>query len=95
MRALTLTLLLLLPAIGGCRNSCQRVCVRMAKFAEQECGFTVTSDAISCCIEGQAGSGSSDDRATCRQFGGLSQIEDTWSCNDLEDYAPFDGSACN
>ena len=90
-----LPILLLLPLLHGCKNSCQQICTRMASYAEDECGMFVSPDEISCCISAQAGSNSAGDRATCRQYGSVEDIADTWTCNDLEDYGPFAGGECD
>ncbi|TNE84539.1 MAG: hypothetical protein EP330_29055 [Deltaproteobacteria bacterium] len=81
MRLLVLTLALL----GGCQNSCQQICSRMARFAE-DCGHTVPQAQIQACIDAQAGAASADDRATCREFGSLSDIEAEWTCDDVAVY---------
>lgn len=71
--------------LGGCQNSCQQVCSRMAKFAE-DCGHDVGGDQIQACIDGQAGTASAEDRQTCREFGSLSAIEEEWTCDDVGVY---------
>ncbi len=83
-------LLLFLPVavtlLGGCKNSCQQVCVRMAKYAESECNLVVPSDQLSTCIEQQDGAASKDHRETCRDFGDIDAIANEWSCAQLEVY---------
>ncbi|MFT4623403.1 MAG: hypothetical protein ACI8PZ_002059 [Myxococcota bacterium] len=73
-------------ALGGCRNSCQMICVRMAKVAEDDCGFTVPDDQLSACIERQKGGESKDDRAACREFGDIGSIRNEWTCDQLGEY---------
>ena len=43
---------MLLVLLGGCQNSCQQICGRMAKFAEG-CGHTVPQEQVQACIEAQ------------------------------------------
>ncbi|MCO4745713.1 MAG: hypothetical protein KC912_13050 [Proteobacteria bacterium] len=85
MRPLLIAGITILTLLSGCQNSCQQVCSRMAKFAE-DCGHTVPSDQVRACIEGQAGSASAEDRQTCRSFGSLSDIESEWTCDDVSVY---------
>ena len=82
MRLALLALTLALPA---CQNSCQAICGRMARFAE-DCGQTVPQDQVRACIDAQSGSASSEDRQTCRSFGSLSNIESEWTCDDIAVY---------
>ena len=89
MRLLTIVIVCALP-MAGCQNSCQALCVRMAKFAE-ECGYTVPDEQVDACIESQKGSASSEDRAVCREFGSLPAIEQEWTCDDVSIY--FDSPA--
>lgn len=86
MRWSVLAVLVCGLALGGCRNSCQLLCVRMAKVAEDECGFTVPDEQLTACIDAQAGSESKDDRATCREFGDVDAIKNEWSCEQLGAY---------
>lgn len=85
MRAVILAVLALPALASGCDNSCQQVCDRMAKYAE-ECGLPVSRDDISACKDAQAGKESRDDRAFCREFNGQKIIEEEWDCNDLRAY---------
>ncbi len=87
--------ILVLALLPGCKNSCQKICVRMAEFAEDECGMFVSPEEISCCMTAQSGSNSAGNRSTCREFGSSADIADTWTCNDLEDYGPFSGGECD
>ena len=79
---------ILLPTsrvVGGCHNSCQQICSKMRKYAE-ECGISVSQDELSACFERQAGSESKPDRPICREYGDLDTIKQEWSCEDVEDY---------
>ncbi len=55
----------------------------MAKFAEDTCGYTVTSDMISECKE-QQGEKTREERQDCRQVRPV--LEDEWDCEELEIY---------
>jgi hypothetical protein len=69
-------------ALGGCRNACQDICVRMANFAE-ECGFTVADAELDACIEDQA---EAEDLAVCRDYGSPQAIREEWTCADMGEY---------
>jgi hypothetical protein len=66
--------------LGACQTPCQRVCVRMADYAE-ECGFTVSDAEIDTCLDEQA---SAEDQGACRRAGAPQTIRNEWSCEDLE-----------
>ena len=85
MRALVPALFGIAVLASGCHNACQKTCKEMAEYAE-ECGFTVSDDALKDCYKGQAGSASREDRAVCREFSDGDTIRQEWSCEDLEDY---------
>lgn len=74
-----------LASLGGCRNACQDICVRMADYATEECGFTVSDAELGSCLDEQ-GQVSADDRKVCRDFGDSTTIRDEWSCEDLGEY---------
>jgi hypothetical protein len=80
---------------GGCHNSCQALCVRLANVVETDCGITVPAEDLAECIEQQAGSESRDDRKTCRTSNAKSEIRDEWTCEDMAYFigaaAPADG----
>ena len=71
--------------LAACQNSCQKICGRMADYAE-ECGVEISSDEIAACREAQAGAASREDRAICRESGDGATIRDEWSCDDVETY---------
>lgn len=75
---------LALPALGGCRNSCQDLCVRMADYAE-ECGFSVPDSELSTCLDDEAVS-TAEERRVCRDYGSSTLIRDEWTCEDLGAY---------
>lgn len=74
-----------LPALGGCRNACQDLCVRLADYATEDCGFTVSDAELSTCIDAEA-EASADERRVCRDFGSATTIRDEWTCEDLGVY---------
>lgn len=71
--------------LSSCNNSCQTLCVRLAKYAD-ECGYPVTQAELTACIDEQAGSESRDDRATCREFGDVETLRAQWTCDDMAIY---------
>lgn len=74
---------------AGCNNPCQRVCARMADYAE-ECGYDVSSSEIGDCISSQAGI-EKQDIEQCRDFGDAQSIRLEWTCDDLDAYWSTDG----
>lgn len=71
---------LALLALTACNTPCQRLCVRLADYAE-ECGYTVPDAELEACIDEQA---DADDQKACRQSGDPQTIRTEWSCDDLE-----------
>lgn len=71
--------------LASCDNSCQQICDRMARYAE-ECDIEVSKEDIQACKDAQAGSNSSEDRAACRENNSGSDIRDEWECSELRAY---------
>ena len=65
----------------GC-SPCKSLCDDMAKFAEDTCGYTITSDMVSECKEVQ-GEKTREERQDCRQVRPVLEEED---CEELEIY---------
>ena len=86
MRTLRAASFVMAAFIAGCDNSCQQICDRMAAYAENECGLTVTKEDIELCKDEQAGAASRDDRAVCRQFNSKKTIQAEWDCEELSAY---------
>jgi len=82
MRALAL--LLIVGGSMGCRNSCQRLCVRLHAYAE-ECGLDVDEDELVSCIEDED-SVDKDSRQLCGEHGSAEALRAAWSCEDLAVY---------
>lgn len=85
MRPTLAVLAVALLGLAGCHNSCQRLCTRMADYAD-ECGLEVTDDDLASCIDAQAGAASRDDRPACREYNDEDALREEWTCADLEDY---------
>ena len=71
---------------GGCRNSCQQLCIDMEAFAE-ECGYQFTDEMKRECMQNQ-GQKNGDEKSACNEAKPLLDAE--WTCEDLEVY--FDQS---
>ena len=71
--------------LAGCHNACQDICVEMARYAEDECGYTIPDADVDACIEAQKES-TPEDRQACRQNGNAGTIETEWGCDELENY---------
>lgn len=78
-------LLALVPLWAACNNACQRVCVNMAKYAE-ECGYVVTGAEFDQCLDEQAGAASREARGACRDYGSLATIRTQLTCDDVGIY---------
>ena len=75
--------LVALLGLLGC-NPCLDVCDEMAAFAEDECGFTVSSDDVSACKERAEIADPSDAaKDACVTSGELDEIREWWTCEDL------------
>ena len=72
----------LLLGMFGC-SPCKSLCDDMAKFAEDTCGYTVTSEMVSECKDVQ-GEKTREDRQDCRQVRPV--LEEEWDCEELEIY---------
>lgn len=83
MRVSTLPIVLTLLAIGsaGCSNSCEKLCVRLADYAE-ECGYTVLESELTECIDVQKVAPEEDIEA-CQDFNDPVTIRREWSCEDM------------
>ena len=66
----------------GC-SPCKSLCNDMAKFAEDSCGYTITSDMLAECKEEQ-GEKTREERQDCRQVRPV--LEEEWDCEELEIY---------
>jgi len=76
---------------AGCDNSCQQICDRMARYAE-DCDFEISREDIQACKDAQAGASSRDDRAICREFNSSNVIREEWDCDDIRAYLNDPGS---
>lgn len=79
-RVLPFASLALLTLVSACQTPCQRVCVRMADYAE-ECGFTVSDAELEVCLDEQA---DAPDQGACRRAGDPLTIRSEWTCDDLQ-----------
>ena len=84
MRLTLATLLLVLPLFSACDNSCQKVCTRMARYAE-ECGLAVSDGDVADCKEALSEEGP-EVRSFCRDFNSQAAIENDWTCDDVAFY---------
>ena len=75
----------------GC-SPCKSLCDDMAKFAEDTCGYTITSDMVSECKDEQ-GEKTREDRQDCRQVRPV--LEEEWDCEELEIYFSDNTSQSN
>jgi hypothetical protein len=71
--------------IQGCANPCQQICGRMASYAQEDCGYTVSDAELDACVDQQS-SPESETLSVCRDYGDLETIRRQWSCDDLDAY---------
>ena len=76
----------LMAGLVACKNPCQDICVEMARFAEDECGFSVPDEQLDTCLSEQKQIDSPQERAACRESGDAETIAAEWGCEELEDY---------
>ena len=69
-------------------SPCKELCSDMAKFAEDECGYTVTNEMMSECRT-QQGEKTREEKQDCRQA--APALEAEWNCDELSIY--FENSA--
>lgn len=81
----------LVCGVLGC-SPCKSLCDDMAKFAEDTCGYTITSDMVSECKEEQ-GEKTREERQDCRQVRPV--LEEEWDCEELEIYFSDNTSQSN
>jgi len=84
MRLALATTLLVLPLFAACNNPCQKVCTRMARYAE-DCGLRISDGDVADC-KANLSEESSDVRSFCREFNSTSAIESEWTCDDVAFY---------
>jgi hypothetical protein len=85
MRVATVTPLLALVLLSACDNSCQKICTRMARYAE-ECGFQVAEGDLADCKSEQGTPEARELRAVCRDYNARSTIQAEYSCDDVAFY---------
>ena len=68
---------------SGCRNACQRLCVRMRDYAVEDCGYTVDDSELDACIDEFE---KNDTNAVCREWGDAATVRNEWSCEDLAEF---------
>ncbi len=76
------SLSMIFATLLGC-SPCKSLCDDMAKFAEDTCGYTVTSNMVSEC-KTQQGEKTREERQDCRQVRPV--LEEEWDCEELEIY---------
>ena len=91
-RPLLLVAALAVPGfLAGCSNPCQQLCVEIATYAQQDCGFEVTSDQIEECQDDNSALTEARYRA-CVDQKDPQTLREWWTCEDLaenfQDAAP-------
>ena len=76
-----LVLALLVTATAGCSNSCEKLCVRLADYAE-ECGYSVLESELTECLDVQKAA-PEEDLGACQDFNDPVTIRREWSCEDM------------
>lgn len=71
----------LMAVAAGCSNPCQQVCLEMASYAE-ECGLTVSNDALSACRENYTDAGEEEIKQ-CQDWDGSADLREWWTCDDV------------
>lgn len=76
----------------GCRNSCQQICSRMADYATEDCGMSVSDGEIDACIQRMGDAPDRDDKKACRDFGDAEAIRTQWTCEEVARYWSSDAA---
>lgn len=84
MRLVLAASLLALPLVAACDNSCQKICNRMARYAE-DCGLRVGDGDVADC-KANLRDESREVRSFCRDFNSSSAISSDWTCDDVAFY---------
>ena len=67
----------------ACNNPCQDICGVMADYAEDECGLTVSSEAVSECVARQDKELTDEQRQSCVDARDADGLAEWWTCDDL------------
>ncbi len=90
-RVLCSSLLLLALPLGGCRNSCQQLCVDIADYALESCNLQFTDEEMDTCLSDFARSElERSDLESCEEA--APYLEEEWSCDDLREYFKASGA---
>lgn len=85
MRLALACILSALPLVVACNNPCQRICTRMADYAE-ECGLEVSASDLDACKANQATDEALELKPFCRDFNDRASIESEWTCDEVAFY---------
>lgn len=76
----------------GCRNPCQKLCLDIRDFAQDECGITVPEEQVQACLK--------DQRQVEREKAescmiAAPSLQEEWECDDVEVYFDAQSSSAN
>jgi hypothetical protein len=69
--------------MAGCRNPCQKLCLDIRDYAEDECGITVPEEQVKTCLKTQR-QVEREQARSCQDV--LPSLQDEWECDDIEVY---------
>ena len=80
----TIAVIVVLTALAGCRNPCQKLCDDMRDFAS-DCGYEVSKDEFKSCLDAQSSKNTErDKRQVCADT--RDALDAEWTCDDVSDY---------
>lgn len=78
-------LLVALPLMAGCKNSCQQLCVDIADYALESCNLQFSDEEMDACIADYSRSElDRSDLQSCEEA--APSLEEEWDCDTLKDY---------
>ena len=67
----------------GCRNPCQKLCLDIRDYAQDECGITVPEDQVKACLKEQR-QVEREQAESCMIA--APSLQEEWECDDIEVY---------
>jgi hypothetical protein len=78
------SLIVLALGSSGCSNSCEKLCIRMADYAE-ECGYNLLDSELTECLDIQS-EAPEEDIGACQDFNDPVTLRREWTCEDMQVY---------
>lgn len=86
-----IAILLGCASMGGCRNSCQRLCGEMADYAVETCNLSFGSEDLKTCRSDHNGRATDRGDLEACELASAALTEGEWTCDDVKEYFKADG----